>query len=191
MKGRKPWDRPALSRRTIAPLAFLVGFLVVWRFAQAPELSASQSEAAAKTAVLIGRATVVDGDTIRIAGESIRFNGIDAPESRQTCTDERGTAWRCGADAANRLDAYLASSRPTRCVPLSRDQYNRVIADCYRADGQNVAGWLVRNGLALDWPRFSNGRYRAEQDSAQRARLGMWRGSFQAPWEWRARRWQD
>lgn len=29
------------------------------------------------------RASVIDGDTIEIAGERIRFNGIDAPESWQ------------------------------------------------------------------------------------------------------------
>jgi endonuclease YncB( thermonuclease family) len=30
---------------------------------------------------------VVDGDTIEIHGERIRFNGIDAPESWQRYTD--------------------------------------------------------------------------------------------------------
>ncbi len=34
-----------------------------------------------------GRASVVDGDTIEIAGERIRFNGVDAPESWQICHD--------------------------------------------------------------------------------------------------------
>ncbi|RWK72961.1 MAG: thermonuclease family protein, partial [Mesorhizobium sp.] len=28
-----------------------------------------------------GRASVIDGDTVEIAGKRIRFNGIDAPES--------------------------------------------------------------------------------------------------------------
>ncbi len=32
-----------------------------------------------------GRATVIDADTIEIRGERIRLDGIDAPESSQTC----------------------------------------------------------------------------------------------------------
>ena len=40
--------------------------------------------------IIKGKAIIVDGDTIKIKGEKIRFGGIDAPESnfmfkRQTC----------------------------------------------------------------------------------------------------------
>lgn len=45
---------------------------------------------------LIGRATVIDGDTIEIAGTRVRFNGIDAPESIQLCQDAEGRSYRCG-----------------------------------------------------------------------------------------------
>jgi endonuclease YncB( thermonuclease family) len=33
-----------------------------------------------------GLATVIDGDTLVIAGERIRLEGIDAPELHQDCT---------------------------------------------------------------------------------------------------------
>ena len=48
---------------------------------------------------------MIDGDTIDIHGERIRLFGIDAPESRQTCTDAaRDTTYRCGQRAAEALD---------------------------------------------------------------------------------------
>ncbi|MBX9757575.1 MAG: thermonuclease family protein [Beijerinckiaceae bacterium] len=158
--------------------------------AQSPSVSPAQTSPTAASRPdggdLVGRAVVVDGDTIRVGGESVRFNGVDAPESRQTCTNESGASYRCGATAAQALDEYLAASRPVRCTFLYRDQYRRVVGDCFRADGGNVAEWLVRNGHALDWPRYSKGRYAAQQSAAERAKVGMWRGAFQNPWDWRA-----
>lgn len=136
----------------------------------------------------IGRASVIDGDTIEIAGERIRFNGVDAPESWQRCLDANGAEYRCGKVAADALDAFLAESRPTQCRELGRDRYKRAVAECFRADGVSVNAWLVRNGHALDWPRYSKGRYAGEQADAEREGLGMWQGQFMAPWEARAKR---
>ena len=39
---------------------------------------------------ITGPARMIDGDTIKIAGERIRIHGIDAPEFRQWCRDKRG-----------------------------------------------------------------------------------------------------
>lgn len=172
--------------------AFGVGFLAVWALTLVPATRAvtplivKPAQRVTPAADLVGRASVIDGDTIRIGGDSVRFNGVDAPESQQTCANEHGATYRCGAESARALDEFLAASRPVRCTPLSRDQYGRVIADCFRADGANVAAWLVRRGHALDWPRFSNGRYASEQRLASAEKRGVWRGSFQNPWEWRA-----
>jgi len=135
---------------------------------------------------LIGRASVVDGDTIEIAGERIRINGIDAPESSQLCQDDEGRSYRCGAISARALDQLLAESRPVRCEFVEWDQYGRFVGDCFRADGLSVAAALVRAGMALDWPRYSGGAYHNEQMTAAAAKAGIWQGDFQPPWEWRA-----
>lgn len=135
---------------------------------------------------LAGHTSVIDGDTIEIHGERIRLNGVDAPESRQLCQSVEGRDYRCGQIAAKALDKFLSQSRPTRCDFVERDQYGRFVGDCYRADGQSVATWLVRNGHAMDWPRYSNGAYAKEQAAAKTERLGVWAGVIQPPWEWRA-----
>src|SRR6185437_3153724 len=140
----------------------------------------------AAAAPIEGRATVIDGDTIEIAGQRIRFNGVDAPESSQYCEDAKGFEYPCGRVAATALDEFLAASRPARCQFVSWDQYGRYVGDCARADGASVQAWLVENGHALDWPRYSNGAYAAHQRTAQQVRQGIWAGTFQAPWEWRA-----
>jgi endonuclease YncB( thermonuclease family) len=137
---------------------------------------------------LIERATIIDGDTIAIHGERVRLNGIDAPETGQRCRNEKGKAYRCGAVAAEALDGFLAASRPTRCEFVERDRYGRFVGDCYRADGTSVSAYLVRNGFALDYVKYSYGKYAKEETNAKQEKAGIWRGVFIPPWEWRAER---
>jgi endonuclease YncB( thermonuclease family) len=133
-----------------------------------------------------GRASVIDGVTVEIAGKPIRFNGIDAPESPQYCDDAKGLDYPCGRRAADALDTFLAASRPLHCSFVDRDRYGRLVGNCSRADGRSVQKWLFEQGLALDWPRYSNGSFAAEQVSAKAAHRGVWQGRFDEPWDWRA-----
>ena len=41
-----------------------------------------------------GRASVIEGVTVKIKGERIRLGSVDAPEPWQTCLHSRGRAWR-------------------------------------------------------------------------------------------------
>jgi endonuclease YncB( thermonuclease family) len=54
----------------------------------------------------------------------------------------------------------------------------RYVGDCFRADGESVAGWLVENGHALDWPKYSGGAYTSQQATAREAKRGIWIGTF-------------
>lgn len=137
-------------------------------------------------APIAGVASVIDGDTIEIRGQRIRFNGIDAPESRQYCDDAKGFEYPCGRRAADALDTFLATSRPVQCRFVTWDRYDRFVGDCRRADGASVAAWMVEHGQALDWPRYSHGAYESQQAKAKAAKLGLWAGTFQTPWNWRA-----
>ena len=44
--------------------------------------------------------------------------------------------------------------------------------------------WMVSQGLALAYRRYSRD-YVGEEVSARDAGLGMWRGDFVPPWDWR------
>ena len=132
----------------------------------------------------VGLASVIDGDTLEMHGVRIRLWGIDAPESSQLCRGEDSLQYLCGAHAANDLDAFIAR-RPVNCVPVSLDQYGRTVATCSVA-GRDLAEWLVRNGLALDWPQYSKGRYNEAQREAERTGEGLWKGSYVEPWLYRA-----
>lgn len=138
--------------------------------------------------ILEGRASVIDGDTVQIHGERVRFNGIDAPESAQQCRDGRGVSYPCGAKSAAALDDLMRRSSPTRCKFVERDRYGRFVGDCFRADGTSIQELMVRSGWAMDWPRYSNGAYAGFQEEAKADRSGIWVGEFQSPWEWRAAR---
>lgn len=132
---------------------------------------------------IVGRATVVDGDTLEVRGQRIRLWGIDAPESRQTC-ERAGQTYRCGQEAANRLSARLGA-RTVSCTPRGRpDRYGRIVARCV-VQGVDLGAWLVSEGLALDYPRFSGGTHSGAERGARQARRGVWAGEFQRPWEWR------
>jgi endonuclease YncB( thermonuclease family) len=95
---------------------------------------------------LIGQASIIDGDTLEIHGTRIRLWGVDAPESSQLCRGEDSLQYRCGAKAANELDAFIAR-RPVDCSPISLDQYRRTVVNAtlsMRGEGFGRAATLSR-----------------------------------------------
>ena len=78
---------------------------------------------------LIGQASIIDGDTLEIHGTRIRLWGVDAPESSQLCRGKDSLQYRCGAKAANDLDAFIAG-RPVNCLPTSLDRFGRLYRPC-------------------------------------------------------------
>lgn len=133
---------------------------------------------------LTGQASVIDGDTIEIHRQRIRLSGIDAPESDQLCRGDDSLPYGCGAKAANELDRFIAG-RPVSCIDIDERTYKRVVAVC-TVGGVDLADWMVRQGLAFDWHKYSKGDYAAAQNEAKKAARGVWRGSYVMPWDYRS-----
>ena len=67
--------------------------------------------------MIVGRASVIDGDTIKIRGQRIRLFGIDAPEGGRTCKDAGGRTY--GAVSGPRRPSTTGSAE-TWCIATRR-----------------------------------------------------------------------
>ncbi len=127
---------------------------------------------------IAGPAEVTDGDTLRIGATRIRLTGIDAPELAQTCTDQSGREWPCGAEA-KAFVIGLVMHEEVSCALRGTDRYGRSLGAC-TASGTDIGARIVAAGWAV-----SDGGYFTEQENARNAARGIWSGSFIAPAEWR------
>jgi endonuclease YncB( thermonuclease family) len=172
---------------TLVVFLTLAAALTAWR---ALEPTAEvKSVSSSWTGIIVGYARVIDGDTLELSGTKIRLDGIDAPESMQTCVIN-AQAYRCGERAMQAL-VDLVKGHTVRCEPTGMDRYRRTIARC-RTDesGVNINSWLVSEGLAVAYRRYSR-EYIPEEYLARIAGRGLWAGTFQMPWEFRAERRND
>ena len=81
------------------------------------------------------------------------------------------------------MERYI-TGRTVACEPINTDPYGRIVGLCH-INRIDVAGFMVRQGMAWDVPRFSGGWYAGEQEQARRRRIGVWAGPCMSPWEWR------
>lgn len=132
---------------------------------------------------LSGVPTVTDGDTIRIGEERVRLEGIDAPESAQSCQRTDGSEWRCGTASTQALTSLIAD-KAVRCDISGKDRYNRSLGTCFVGD-IDINGWMVRQGWAVAYRHYSI-RYISNEDDARLNQRNLWSGTFQMPWQWRA-----
>jgi endonuclease YncB( thermonuclease family) len=130
-----------------------------------------------------GPVTVLDGDTLKIAGVNYRLHGIDAPEKAQRCQRD-GVDWLCGQEAAAYL-RRLIRGRPVTCTEKDRDRYGRVVAVCH-AGGEDLNRAMVRAGLAWAYLAYSRD-YESAEWEAQMLQAGLWAPAVEAEpaWDWR------
>ena len=139
---------------------------------------------------IIGLPRIVDGDTIHIGEYKIRLEGIDAPEMKQTCKLQYlklsflsfNKTYYCGVKSKEKLSKKI-NNKKINCKISSRDRYKRYIATCYK-NKTNLNKWMVRNGHAVAYLRYSKKYYR-DENYAKKKGLGLWRGAFLRPEKWR------
>lgn len=131
---------------------------------------------------IVGRASVIDGDTLDIRGVRIRLHGVDAPESAQLCQNIDGSPYRCGQKAALSLSDKIGTSNVS-CEQKDVDRYQRIVAVC-SLRGEDLNAWLVQEGHALAYRQYGTD-YVSEEDGARKTKRGLWAGSFTPPWDWR------
>ena len=132
--------------------------------------------------LIVGVASVIDGDTIEIHDQRIRLFGIDAPESSQLCVRTTGERWRCGQQASFALADRIGRATVS-CQPRDLDRYGRVVAVCFKGN-EDLNRWMVANGWAVAFRRYSLD-YVSDEAAARRGQINIWSGEFEMSWDWR------
>ena len=163
-------------------IKLLLNFLIIFFLVQ--NLSSEE---------IYGIPKIIDGDTVHINSKKIRLEGIDAPEIRQQCQKDFlkisaiiGFSFKknysCGVISKKKLVDKINKSQ-INCISSGRDRYKRYLATCYK-DKINLNKWMVRNGLAVAYKRYSKD-YLGDELYAKGNKLGFWKGSFIRPEKWR------
>ena len=124
---------------------------------------------------------VVDGDTIVLNGEKIRFTGIDTPELKQTCIQDDQEV-SCGMSAKMLLVKKIGNNTP-ECSRRSTCDYKRTLAECF-VNGESLSSFLVRSGYAFAYRKYSK-KFVEDEEFARTNKFGLWSMKFQYPWDFR------
>ena len=124
---------------------------------------------------------IIDGDTIHLNNEKIRFTGIDSPELKQTCNKNSEIIY-CGIKAKQLLIDKIGKNNIT-CIREGKDQYKRTLAECFVND-LSLSRFLVREGYAFAYRKYSK-KFIKDEDYARVNNLGMWSMNFEFPWDYR------
>lgn len=132
-----------------------------------------------------GVVRIIDGDTLDVGGTRVRLHAIDAPEADQTCETPANKRWACGGWVSKVVADRYDGSR-AECERLDIDRYGRTVARC-RVNGEDIGGWLVREGLAFAYVRYGADYAGIERTAAAQNR-GLHAVTLQRPADHRAAR---
>jgi endonuclease YncB( thermonuclease family) len=134
---------------------------------------------------------VRDGNTIQLGSMTYRLDGIDAPEIDQNCIDDHADPWSCGTEARDQL-VKLIGGRPVHCDDHGPDKNfrKRHLGVCtVTGETTSLNQEMIAKGFALDLEPSGKARFAKDfandQASAKNGRLGLWKGCFVSPQEFR------
>jgi endonuclease YncB( thermonuclease family) len=129
-----------------------------------------------------GPAEVAGPAMLSLAGKRIVLYGVDAPVKGQPCR-AGGRTWDCSTASAKIL-LNLIGTQEVTCEQRRTDQFGRVFAICKVGD-VDINRALVEAGMAVALPKETTDYVDAEA-TAKAKGIGIWRGSFIAPADYRA-----
>tara|TARA_Y100001970_G_scaffold180662_1_gene219900 strand:+ start:910 stop:1374 length:465 start_codon:yes stop_codon:yes gene_type:complete len=124
-----------------------------------------------------GKARIIDGDTIEINKEKIRFGGINSPERNEV-------GFRLAKD---KLIDKIDNNIVTCLREKNKDKYRRTVAECF-VNGESLSSFMVKKGYACDYILYSKGKYAKEQQYAKANKLGIWKMQYNPSWEYKCRK---
>ena len=166
-----------MKKQNLNLSSFVIIILFITSFAYSSEIN-----------IIKGKAVIIDGDTIKINGQAIRFGGIDAPESfyrgkKQECYLNEKKVF-CGELSKQKLKEKISSNIVSCIIEKNKDRYGRIVAECF-INEESLSSFMVRNGYAFDYKRYSDRKYAHDEEYAKINNLGIWKMKFEYPWEWR------
>lgn len=129
---------------------------------------------------------VKDGNTVRIGDTVFSLDGVDAPEFDQMCVDDHADLWACGVTARDQLAAVIAG-RALRCDDKGADPLlrGRRRGLCFvEGETASLNQQLARRGFAVASDPAKSA-FKADVAEAKDKRLGLWKGCFVAPIDFR------
>ena len=119
-----------------------------------------------------GKASIIDGDTIKINGEKIRFAGIDTPEKN-----------KIGHEFSKKKLKEKIGNNVVICIREPKlDPWGRTVAESLIGH-ESISSFMVKNGYACDYVKYSKKKYAKEQEYAKSKKLGIWKMNFDPSWE--------
>ena len=99
---------------------------------------------------------VRDGDTIEVGPVPIRLNGVSAPELDEPL-----------GPASKAFMVQLVNGKHVTCHLDGTKTHDRFVGICF-LEGKDIGQTIIQAGLALDCPRYSKGRYQADEQKQAR-----------------------
>jgi endonuclease YncB( thermonuclease family) len=125
---------------------------------------------------------VIDGDTIYMGEKKYRFSGIDTPEMKQTCKKDDQLIY-CGKIAQRVLKEKIGTQE-VKCIEEDKpDKYRRILAECF-VGNESLSSYMVRSGYAFAYREYSS-KFIEDENYAKENNLGLWKISFDYPWNYR------